>query len=542
MKKIFFILSILGLSLVHTSCSKDFLDTTPSADLSGTVLLSTFDGLLAALNGVHRTMAGLSTNNQTASDMWPGMDGSQGYGGLYSHGIVIDHMGDDLVIRHQANSWHHNAMDWSQHRSESNNNTLRTYSFFFSIIGQMNMILANVDNIVATEDQKNMIRGQALAYRSFAYWWLVQLWGERYDNTRSGNNDQLGVPLVLEVMTALSPPRPRATVQQIYDQINADLLRAIDYLTDNPVAEALSRSHIRANVANGFKARVALTQGYWALAAHHARQARQSGNSRLATADELLNGLYAHTHPDFMWAMHQPPDQSAVQASFSGYMSINYAGTFIRTAIRQIAATLYNSMDPNDIRRGWWVSDPTDPIYDIIRTPAPIGNGTRIERYGVQKWRMTGSWDVPSTQLVVDPAFMRISEMYLIEAEAEFMAGDREDYARAALTTLMEIRVPGFTTTNTGQALRDEIRRNRRIELWGEGFRWLDLKRHGEGMFRTLADYGPSTDPVWPMALFVGSGANATVNVLIPADDPRWQWMIPRREILASHGLIVQNP
>ncbi|MCL2414635.1 MAG: RagB/SusD family nutrient uptake outer membrane protein [Bacteroidales bacterium] len=533
MKKITLIFGILALLLIQTSCNSDFLDTSSSTDASEAVLLSTFDGLMIALNGVHRHMAGLSTGNQTSTNVWPGMDGSQGYGGLYSHGIVIDHMGDDLVIRHQGNSWHHSAMDWSQHRNYANANTLRTYSFFFSIVGQMNMILANVDNVVATEHQKNMIRGQALAYRSFAYWWLVQLWGERYDYTRSGQNNQLGVPLVLEpILSPTAPPVPRATVQEIYDQINADLLRAIGYLTNNPVSEALSRSHISANVANGFKARVALTQGYWALAAHHARQARLGNRSRLATADELLNGLYDHTHPDFMWAMHQPPDQSAVQASFSGYMAINYAGTFIRTSLRGITTTLYNSMDPNDIRRDWWVSDPNDPIYDIIRTPAPIGNGTRIERYGVRKWRSGGVWTVPPTSIVVDPAFMRISEMYLIEAEAEFHAGN-EAAARAALTTLMEIRVPGFTTTNTGIALRDEIRTNRRIELWGEGFRWLDLKRHGEGMLRTSVAFGGGAGP-----LFTGG----LLDVLVPPDDVRWQWQIPRREILASHGLIQQNP
>ncbi|MCL2417326.1 MAG: RagB/SusD family nutrient uptake outer membrane protein [Bacteroidales bacterium] len=534
MKKITLIFGMLALLLTQTSCSSDFLDTSSSTDLSETVLLSTFDGLMMAMNGVHRKMAGTSTGNQTATNMWPGMAGSQGYGGLYSHGIVIDHMGDDLVIRHQGNSWHHSAMDWSQHRNYANANTLRTYSFFFSIVGQMNMILAYIDDVVATEHQRNMIRGQALAYRSFAYWWLVQLWGERY--VRGQANDAPAVPLVIERITA---PQPRASVQEIYDQINADLLLAIGYLTNNPVSAALSRSHISANVAHGFKARVALTQQNWDVAAHHARLARVDGDGfRLATAAELLNGLYDHRHPEFMWAMHQPPDQGPVQASFSGYMSINYAGTFIRTSLRGITTTLYNGMDPNDIRRDWWVSDPNDPIYDIIRTPAPIGNGTRIERYAVRKWRMNGVWTVPDTRESVDPAFMRISEMYLIEAEAEFEAG-REANARAVLTTLMEIRVPGFTTTNTGQALRDEIRTNRRIELWGEGFRWLDLKRHGEGMTRSSVGFGglydADGDPVDP--LFTGG----LLDVHVPADDPRWLWQVPRREILASHGLITQN-
>ena len=38
---------------------------------------------------------------------------------------------------------------------------------------------------------------------------------------------------------------------------------------------------------------------------------------------------------------------------------------------------------------------------------------------------------------------------------------------------------------NTGAKLADEIMTHRRIELWGEGFRWFDLKRLGLPLDRT---------------------------------------------------------
>lgn len=44
-------------------------------------------------------------------------------------------------------------------------------------------------------------------------------------------------------------------------------------------------------------------------------------------------------------------------------------------------------------------------------------------------------------------------------------------------------------STNTGQALIDEIMVQRRVELWGEGFRFLDLKRLNLPLDRTVGFY-----------------------------------------------------
>lgn len=72
--------------------------------------------------------------------------------------------------------------------------------------------------------------------------------------------------------------------------------------------------------------------------------------------------------------------------------------------------------------------------------------------------------------------FMRASEMCITEAEAAYMAGDMAT-AIACLTELNSKRIPGYSCTNTGDALLDEIRLTRRIELWGEGQNWSDFKR-----------------------------------------------------------------
>jgi hypothetical protein len=65
---------------------------------------------------------------------------------------------------------------------------------------------------------------------------------------------------------------------------------------------------------------------------------------------------------------------------------------------------------------------------------------------------------------------------------------------------------------------------SRRVELWGEGFRFLDLKRLNLPLDRN------------------GSNHNSALAVAltVPAGDNTWQWLIPQSEINAN-PLIKQN-
>jgi hypothetical protein len=115
--------------------------------------------------------------------------------------------------------------------------------------------------------------------------------------------------------------------------------------------------------------------------------------------------------------------------------------------------------------------------------------------------------------------------MYLIEAEAKARLND-DAGAAAALFALGRVRDPAYVqSTNTGQALINEILIQRRVELWGEGHRFLDLKRMNAPLNR--------------------NGANQLASVILLFDvapgDPRWEIVFPRREINANPA-IVQNP
>jgi len=125
-----------------------------------------------------------------------------------------------------------------------------------------------------------------------------------------------------------------------------------------------------------------------------------------------------------------------------------------------------------------------------------------------------------------DIPMMRAAELYLIEAEALARAG-QEAASKVVFDQLEKNRNPAYAgATTTGQAYIDEILNSRRLELWGEGFRFLDLKRLNLPLDRN------------------GTNVSEVVNnnvLYIAPDDKRWTWLIPQDEINASQGVIVQN-
>ena len=110
---------------------------------------------------------------------------------------------------------------------------------------------------------------------------------------------------------------------------------------------------------------------------------------------------------------------------------------------------------------------------------------------------------------------MRAAEMYLIEAEAAAEAG-QDGVAQAAVNAILEARDPGSSTSSTGDALVQEIRLQRRIELWGEGFGLFDIKRWKIPLDRT--DHDPT------LCLTTDLDANSYM----------FNWRVPQYEIDAN--------
>ena len=141
---------------------------------------------------------------------------------------------------------------------------------------------------------------------------------------------------------------------------------------------------------------------------------------------------------------------------------------------------------------------------------------------------MSRKFKTRNTPTIGDVPYIRLAEMHLTLAEAYARTPGKETDAQNALRVLAVNRDPNYVlSTNTGQALIDEIMVQRRVELWGEGFRFYDLKRLNLPLDRTVV---PN---------FVSASVGSVMQ--IPAGDDRWVFSIPIDEIQANPNTSQNN-
>ena len=492
MKNKILLLFVAVLSMTATSCDKTYLDATPTASVDAASAYATTKNAAAAINGIYRSFV-------------VRYQGSQGHSGHPAIMIILDHMGEDVIIGTSAASWHVNETKWIAHRTDVNVMTMVPYELYYRIIVNANLAIANIDKAVGPQAERDQVKGEALALRGWAYFNLVQLYGKRYDATAKPNA-QLGVPLLL---TPSIEGQPRNTVEEVYTQINKDLLQAATLLKTTRV----NKSHINLEVTKGFLARVALAQQNWTDAAKYAEEARKGFLPM--TEAQYQDGFVDITNPEWMWGFDHLEDQSEFFGGYHSYISCNFNSTVIRTYPKVINNLLYDKIPTTDVRAKMWVKAPT-----ATNSVVPPG-GVRVP-YLNQKFRLPGT---PSTSVMGDVPYMRGAEMYLIEAEAKARLGQDANAAKVLFDLISKRDAAYKLSTSTGAKLLDEISFNRRVELWGEGFRFTDLKRLNQPLNRN------GTNQIASIALVYD----------VPAGDKQWEFLIPRAEMNANKAM-VQNP
>jgi hypothetical protein len=484
------VLAILVLTTAQ-SCKKEFLETSPTTAVSSDIAFKTIEGAQGAIQGVHRMLY---------------LYDAQGTYGLASLNVNMDMLGEDLVMHGAGNGWYNAAYRWTEFRNVTSGDLQYYYFYLYRIIRNANEI---IDGITQTTADFQAVKAEAYYYRAFCHYMLVQLWGKRFDTTPGAPNSDLGIALALKNDFA---KKPRNTVAEVYASINADLGNAAAGLT---TYNRKFKDEININVVKALQARVALTTGKWADAITFANAAMVG--FPLMSQAEYQAGFNNVNNPEWIWGSTTIEEQiDNYFGTFFAYMSLDLSSTNVRTNPKKINADLYNAFPATDVRLKNFASTATEYAPLVLPT-------FTTAKYMNKKFRAAGP-NFGAGGLV----YMRSSEMYLIKAEAQARSSD-EAGARATLFSLVSARDASYTmSVKTGAALINEILLNRRLELWGEGRRFLDLKRLDSSLDRTTSG---------------GHTATLTGNVLnVPAGDKRWQFLIPRAEILATGAdIMVQN-
>lgn len=520
---------LMVLVLFAAGCSDDFLETSPTNAVSPNNALSTPANMMVALNGIHRTM-------YQQSDLSIGSASYNQAGEGYILPL-LEFPASDALHTTTGNGWFLYNLQWIRHTNSSASDVAWLWYHFYHIIGSVNAII-NASEGMSEDELLSNVLGQAKAYRAWAYHRLIQFYAKSYIHGTPASD--LGVPLMLAT-EAPYEGLPRATVKEVYDQIVKDIEESIVHFKN--ASSRPNKSHLSLSVAQGIAARVFLTKGDWAKAATYANDARKGYS--LMGETEYKNGFNSVEGTEWMWGGRIVPDQTTYFYAWFYYIGTNFNGTQNRTNPKIINKKLYNQIASTDYRKGLFLEKAPNDIVGYAKDPnyatkAEFDAAKKVIR---EKYGMTTSFKQHPYMAVKflnksagtiepdDVLYMRVSEMYLIEAEALARSGQSGPAAQV-LYSLVSARDKAYTlSTKTGNDLIEEIKLHRRIELWGEGHRWFDMIRYDEELDRTDTGADPS---IYQKGF---KQAKPSVNV-------NWIFQIPQSEMDANPNITPdqQNP
>lgn len=525
--------SLLAGMMLVSSCAGDYLDTAPTDSTGATDAVGTTANAMKALNGIAKIMT-------TQHSYFGG-----GFAG--ENNIMIQYESypsENYNYNYYASGW---SPIFNQEFHTRTNSIYDAYAwyYYYTIAGNANTILANIDNAEGTEAERYFVKASALTFRAYAFEKLVHYYCWRWQDSNNGASQ--GIVLRLDESTG---GQGYATLAETYAQIYKDLDEAIMLFEQSGMDRNASQVWMpNINVAHAIYARAALTKQDYTKALTEAKLARQ--NYPLMSNAEYHAGFCNPTSEWIFGSFGSAQENNwywsyGTQYACNGYYA-NAAGA--ANGAGSIGRELINRIPNNDARKALFLTEDKFPGYNFNDGSAMdlgygiLGMGDDEKKADAlweeaaaycQKMAVSGLeapyqagymylggqlkfyvFDTPGVSYL---PFIRSSEMVLVEAEANYFLND-ETAARAALVELNATsgRNPEYTCDKSGEALWNEIMDYRELELWGEGFAWSDYKRWNRDIVRhSFAE---------------GGNAHISVAKTIPASGVnKWTWDVPLNE------------
>jgi len=438
--------------------------------------------------------------------------------------LAQDMNGPDMACVDDGYNWFGGSLDYSD-RTYTFANPYMRFAIFYKQIAAANNIIASIDEGTDNAELRAS-RAQARAIRAFDYLSLVPYYQYKY----KGNETKLSVPLITDEP---APSNPRAPLEDVYKQILEDLDYAIEVLEGYT---RTTKAEIDQNVAYGLRARANLYMENWAAAAADADKALQGYQA--ASMDDVSKPAFIDANDTYwMWAVLIGPDKvpnafATWPAKLSSFSGMGYAAAV--NCYKTINRILFDLIPETDVRKGWWVdANLESPNLATVTWGKATGNdipplvleGDKVPflPYTNVKFGQYGGGG--GTTNAGDWCLMRAEEMILIKAEGLAMSGGN---GRSVLEDFIKThRDPSYVCPATsGVAFQNEIWKQRRIELWGEGFAMSDIMRLGKPVVRIVEGKDTNFPP------------NFQFNI---APDDEWLLMRFPQQEMNSNPDVVQN-
>jgi starch-binding outer membrane protein, SusD/RagB family len=450
------IISIFIAVLLFSSCD-DFVEV----DLPPTQLTSTtvFEDRATADAAIAEIYYGLRANGMLAGTS----SGLSVEMGAYSDELA--YYGDDSM---ETSNFYTNGL------LATSGEILAWWNTAYNQIYQCNAVLQGVAASDGLEQSdKDKLRGEALFIRGLLHLYLVNIFGD--------------IPYITTTDYNLNSTVSRMSTANVYEHIIADLTQASVLLPGDYTSP--DRAKPNKFSAHALLARAYLSAGFWTEAANEASVVlNQSGTYTMGS----VPGTFLKDSPSTIWQLATPADGQNTDEAVS-FIFTDAPPYFVA-----LSEELVTAFEPGDQRKEHWVgsvSDGTNNYYFAYKYKQVDNTGSSLEY----------------------PIMLRLSEQYLIRAEARAKQGDLTG-AKEDLDSIRLFAGLGNTTAGTQEAIIAAIVRERRVEFFTEhGHRFFDLKRNNS----LDASLSP-TKPGW----------NAS-DGLLP---------IPDTEITLNPQLAPQNP
>ncbi len=462
MKTKFFI-PILAGALTLTGCSKDFLETEPTQFVSSDQVAeaSELNPSLQNANiaGLYSTMYLTGTGGTTGHDDF----GQKGYD------IFSDMLSGDMVLAGYTYGWYQDIVEYQATTNFTNTANYQVWRYYYRLIFGANIVIDGLggNDAELESDEARAIMGQAKAMRAYAYFYLLQFYGEGYNPSEE----------VLPIYTTVSEEAAALSPQsEVYALVVDDLTEAIDLLEN---FTRTAKNEVDQSVAKGLLAYTYAAMNDYEKVIEVTQDVIDNYGYNVVSSTEVVYdgtnldaaGFNDVANSGWMWGVDQTLDIGLDLISWWGQVDLFTYSYAWAGDPKEINHDLFDAIPADDLRKGQFVDAYGDGVL-----------------YPINKFYAPGRTVAGQRNVTTDYVYMRIAEMYLLLAEAAAQTGN-EALAKEALRVILDERVEdtAYLDALSGQQLIDHIFLQTRIELWGEGKVYLAGKRLGR-----TAEMGPN--------------------------------------------------
>lgn len=331
----------------------------------------------------------------------------------------------------------------------------KAWKNYYNAIYYSNVVLESIDEAEGEAQQRRYLKGEAMVLRAFAYFKLINLYAKPYDESTADSD--LGVPLKLDP-NVQAESYTRATVQEIYDQIDQDLSQGIPLMEENNI-RLTTKYKFTPEAARLLLSRVALYKQNYQKTIEEASEVI-TANPRLF---DLSQYSLSHAQTSFGYGQgtHYITNENNANVLFVYGSNPFYRYSYLSTSRSlSVSEDLMQTYEQGDIRRYYFTRDNQLGLSYYKYRPYPFYIGQPVRGF-------------------------RVEEAYLNRAEAYA----ETNQLQKAISDLNKLRSAKFDPNyyqdytqgdfSSQQALINTVRAERRRELMFEFHRWFDLRRYG---------------------------------------------------------------